>query len=154
MGNSFKPDLKAATAHVGDPSRGQDRDRLRKLLSGRSLIPRPAGIGASGTSSIVSSSSLITEQASPTSLNLPAPRSPPRSVQPRSPEPQLADIQFTDVEAALVAKLKDIHMVPYAPQFGLFGFGTIEKAKALSVEDLTKKLSIPIVDARKIKASL
>jgi len=154
VGNSFRPDLKAATAHVGDPSRGQDRDRLRKLLSGRTLLPRPAVIGASGASSIVSSSSLITEQASPTSLNLPAPRSPPRSVQPRSPEPQLADIQFTDVDAALVAKLKDIHMVPYAPQFGLFGFGTVEKAKALSVEDLNKRLSIPIVDARKIKASL
>ena len=151
-GNSFRPDLKAATAHVGDPSRGQDRDRLRKLLSGRSLIPRPAGISASGAATIVSSSSAVTEQASPVSLILPAPRSPPRSVPPRSPEPILADIHFTDVDAALVSKLKEIHMVPYAPQFGLFGFGTIDKAKSLTVEELNKKLSIPMADARRIKA--
>jgi hypothetical protein len=151
-GNSFRPDLKAATAHVGDPSRGQDRDRLRKLLSGRSLIPRPAGISASGAAMIVSSSSAVTEQASPVSLILPAPRSPPRSVPPRSPEPILADIHFTDVDAALVSKLKEIHMVPYAPQFGLFGLGTIDKAKSLTVEELNKKLSIPMADARRIKA--
>jgi hypothetical protein len=43
-------------------------------------------------------------------------------------------------------------MVPYAPQFGLFGFGTIDKAKSLTVEELNKKLSIPMADARRIKA--
>jgi hypothetical protein len=146
----FRPDLKAATAAVGDPSRGHDRDRLRKLLSGRTLIPRPVGNGVSGMLSPVSS---ITEQASPTSLVLP--RSPPRTnVPPRSPEPILSDIQFTDVDSALVLKLKEIQMVPYAPQFGLFGYGSIEKAKSLSIDDLNKKLSIPMSDAKRIKAML